>query len=395
MTADHRSIAFVLIGGEESPRAPQEAHLGDKTAKPVFSSRFVAVIRAVVAAAAVVTVAGCVTAETRVRVVSRAGALRDVATQPTVPSVPMRVAAGSDVLNDAELAALEAALPQKLQGVLPTTSSSSPSSSSATVVDAVSITIKAAPGREHHKRIASCRLRLKAGTDVVADVEATTQQRVQARNVSAVELAGIVEAQRKAGGRHPLLAVEHSELAIVEACSAALRALVDDGRPDDATIDRANGAGAAAAERRATRQHRRDVAIDKLEAELLRSPRRHDAVAAALVDIGELGTVADAKPVGRFIYDDNALVRRAAQSAFSSLCAGHAALGVDAALCTPPTAPAASVVAAPPVSPSEATPTAADLARRPEPDDDAASAGPPAPLAPMDSIEAPTPQDGH
>jgi hypothetical protein len=393
MTADHRSIALVLIGGEESPRAPQEAHLGDKTAKPVFSSRFVAVIRAAVAAAAVATVAGCVTAETKVRVVSRAGALRDVATQPTLPTVPMRIAAGSDVLNDAELAALEASLPQKLQGVLPTTSASS--SSSATVVDAVRVTIKAAPGREHHKRVASCRLRLKAGTDVVADVEATTQQLVQARNVSAVELAGIVEAQRQTGGRHPLLSVEHTELAIVEACTAALRALVDDARPDDAAIDRSNGAGAAATERRVTRQHRRELAIDKLEAELVRSPRRHDAVAAALVDIGELGTVADAQPVGRFLYDDNALVRRAALAAFSSLCAGHAALGVDVALCTPPPAPAATVVEAAPVVPAEATPTAADLARRPEPDDDETSGGPPAPLAPMDSVEAPTPQDGH
>jgi hypothetical protein len=30
-----------FIGGEGSPPTPQEAHLGDKTAKPVFSSRFV------------------------------------------------------------------------------------------------------------------------------------------------------------------------------------------------------------------------------------------------------------------------------------------------------------------------------------------------------------------
>ncbi len=353
MTAEHRSIAFV------------------------------AVIRAVVAVAAVATAAGCVTAETKVRVVSRAAALRDVAAQPTLPPTPVRITAGSDVLNDAELAALEASLPQKLQAAL--ASSSSPSPSSSTVVDVVRVTIKAAPGREHHKRIAECRMRLKAGTDVVADAEATTQQLVQARNVSAVELAGIAEAQKRTGGRHPLLDVEHTEAAIVDACTAALQALVDDTRPSDAAIDKSNGAGTAANERRTTRQHRRQQAIDKLEAELVRSPRRHDAVAAALVDIGELGTIADAKPVGRFLYDDNALVRRAAQAAFSSLCAGHATLGVDAALCTPPAAPPAQAHAVNAVAPTaEPEPTAADVARRPEADDDEANTeatqNPPPPL---------------
>lgn len=361
MTADHRSIAFVLISAEQ-------AHLGEKTAKPVFASRFVAVIRAVVAVALVATVAGCVTAETKVRVVGRAGALRDAATHPTLPTTPVRITAGSDVLNDAELAALEAALPQKLQVALASASSSS--TAAPTVVDVVRITIKAAPGREHHKRVAECRVRLKAGSDVVADVEATTQQLVQARNVSAVELAGIAEAQKQTGGRHPLLDVEHTELAIVDACSAALRALVDDTRPDDAAIDRSNGAGAAKSERRAAREHRRQQAINKLEAELLRSPRRHDAVAAALVDIGEQGMVADAQPVGRFLHDDNALVRRAAQAAFSSLCAAHVALGVAPGVCTPPPAPPTSTA---PTAGAEAPtvdtePTAADLARRPADD---------------------------
>lgn len=357
------------------------------------SIAFVAVIRAVVASTVAASVLpACVTAETRVRVVSRAGGLRDVATQPTVPVAPVRITAGSDVLNDAELAALEASLPRTLKAVATTVPVPAAAPiRSAPVLDVVRVTIKAAPGREHHKRVAACRLRLKAGNDVVADVEATTQQLVQARNVSAVELAGIAEAQRRAGGRHPFLDVQHTEQAIVEACAAALQALVDDSRPDDAAIDRSNGAGAAAAQRRAERAHRREQAIDKLEAELVRTPRRSDVVAAALIDIGEVGTINDAQPVGRFIHDDNALVRRAAQAAFASLCAGHEALGVDGALCTPPPAAAPTAVAAP-AAVTAPEPTAADLARRPDADNDDDDVG--EPTEPSEPTVQP-PQEGH
>lgn len=351
------------------------------------STAFLPVIRAVaVGVAVVVLAAGCVTSETRVRVVSRAGALRDVVVVPGVPTAPVRIVAGADALTDSELVALQQALPERLQTAVVL------AGVPVGELQAVRIRVKAAPGREQHRTVVDCRLRLKVGDDVIADVEGTTVQLVQARNLSVVELDGIVAEMAKNGGRNPLLEVEDTENAIVQACTAALNAIVDERLPADVDVDRQNGAGFAKEARRVQQADRRRRAVSRLEAELLKSPRRHDVVAASLVDIGDVGIVADATPVAGFLYDDNALVRRAAESAFSSLCAGHKALGVDDDACKRPPAP---LPPTPPPPPAAMAPTPEELKRRPDgngDDDDTPTVLPnPPPLQPLLPPPAPTP----
>ena len=361
------------------------------------STAFLHVIRAVGVVVAVVGLAaGCVTSETRVRVVSRAGALRGVVVSANVPDAPISIVAGADVLTDAELTALQNALPKRVRdGVADEGQYERDDGGPFGQVQAVRVRVKAAPGRERHRTVVACRLRLKVGEDVVADVEGTTVRLVQARNLSVVELDGIREEMARNGGRNPLLAAEDTENAVVEACTAALNAIIREHLPGDVEVDRANGAGFAEKARRAERADRRRRAVARLEAELLKSPRRHDVVAASLVDIGEAGIVADAVPVARFLHDDNSLVRRAAASAFSSLCAGHAGLGVDAATCVRPPPPAPPAPPAPlQTTPAPVAPlTPEQLERRPEGADDEADAPNPLPtlLPPLLPPPAPAP----
>ena len=320
---------------------------------------------AVVAACAAAGVA-CTTVETKVRVVSRAGALRDVVVVPAVADAPIRIVAGPDVVTDEELALLEQQLPERLRTAI--VLAGAPIGE----IRAVRVRVSAAPGRERHRTSVDCRLRLTVGDDVVADVEGSTVQFVQARNISVVELDGIRAEMAKNGGRNPLLTLTDTEAAIIEACSAALNAIVDERLPADVNVDRENGVGSAKETRRFQRSERRRRAVERLEAELVRSPRRNDVVAAALVDIGDAGVVADAAPVARFLHDKNALVRRAATSAFQTLCAGHAALGVDKKLCAPPPPPPLPPPPPPtsvePATPIDTEPTPEELQRRPDGD---------------------------
>ncbi|HEY1098596.1 MAG TPA: hypothetical protein VGF99_06695, partial [Myxococcota bacterium] len=318
-----------------------------------------AVIRALVALSLTFAAGACTTTDTKVRVVSRAGGLRDVVVVPGIADMPIVIDAGPDVATDEELALLQQQLPERLKTAIVSTGTS------VGELDVVRVRVRAAPGREKHRTSVECRLRLKAGSAVVADVDATTLQLVQARNLSVVELEGIQQEMAANGGRNPLLALEDTEQAIVDACTAALHAIVDDRRPGDAETDRSSQAGAAQQARRVERSERRRRAVDRLEAAVAASPRKNDVLAASLVDIGETGTTVDAPPVAKFLYDDNALVRRAATSAFSSLCAGHTALGVPASHCVKPAPPPP----APPSTPApavEAAPTAEELARQPD-----------------------------
>ena len=307
-----------------------------------------------------VLLAACSTTESRVRVVSRAGTVHDVVVIPALDTAtPIRVAAGADVLTDAELADFQARLPALLKASLDATAisaSTDPIGSTGILksgqLQVVRIRVKAAVGRQQHRILADCRLRVQHGADVLVDVEGTAVAVVQARNVSVVELDAIIDEMKHHGGRNPLLQAEDTEGAIIDACTSALAAIVDDSRPDDAVVDAGAGRGAARVARKEARLQRRRRALDRLADEVVRTPRQHEALAAALVDVGDTGGVVDAPAIGAFLYDAHPLVKKASTMAFQTLCAGHTLLPDDedaVVRCTPPLAPAPAVVAEPAV----------------------------------------------
>jgi hypothetical protein len=305
--------------------------------------------------------AACTTTEQKVRVIGRAGTVRDVVVVPAVDPQQARVVAGPEVFTDAELAGVEQRLVSHLEAAVAVEDARA-------TTDPVGVTgilrsgtltttrlrLKASAGREQHRTFAECRMRVKVGEDVLADVEGTALRLVQARNVSALELPEIERQMQENGGRHPLLDAEASEAALVEACRAAVAAVIDDTRPEDADVDAAQGRGVARAARKEARLERRRRALLRLEQALSKSPRQDDAVAAALVDLGDTGGLPDADTVKVFHHDGHPLVQRAAQAALRSLCAGHILLPKAegaVARCTPPE---------PPPPPVEVPPSADD-----------------------------------
>jgi|GEM_PF-1197441 len=353
----------------------------------------------------------CTTTEGRARVISRAGTVHDIALVPTLDAAPITVAVGADVFTDAELSDFQARLPGLLTASLAdvvTTATTDPVGIKGILrqgqLQVVRIKVKAAAGRERHRTLAECRLRVKHGDDVFVDVEGTAIQLVQARNVSVIELDSITDEMVKNGGRNPLLAAEDTEAAVVAACSNALLALVDDSRPDDAVTDEVGGRGAARVARKDARLERLRRALDRYQAETARAPRRPDAIAAVLVDIGETGGVQDAPAVSAFLHDEHPLVRKASTLAFQNVCAGHRLLPADedaVARCTPPPPPPPPTPPPPPASDAAADGTPPSATSRPivdsadDSDDDNAEQDdtdvvtPPPPLAPADPAPAP------
>jgi len=340
---------------------------------------------AVLALAVAIASSACTTTETKVRVVGRAGTVRDVAVVPAVDERQARVVAGPEVFTDAELAGVQERLVAHLKDAVA-------AEDARATTDPVGITgilrsgtlsttrlrLKASAGREQHRTVAECRVRVKVGDDVIADAEGTALRLVQARNVSALELPEIERQMRDNGGRHPLLAAEDSEAALVEACRAAVAAIVDDTRPEDVDVDAAQGRGVARAGRKEARLERHRRALLRLEQALAKAPRQDDAVAAALVDIGDTGGLADAERVKAWVHDAHPLVQRAARASLSALCAGHALLPPAegaVARCTPPPPP-------PPPPPAAPAPADDDGAAEDDGDDDGPIRGAPPPEAP-------------
>lgn len=293
----------------------------------------------------------CTTTETKVRVIGRAGTVRDVAVVPAVDAAQAKVVAGPEVLTDAELAAVQQRLAAHLEDAVAAEDARATTDPvgltgilRAGTLTTTRLRLKASAGREQHRTFAECRVRVKVGDDVLADVEGTALRLVQARNVSALELPDIERQMLENGGRHPLLDAEDTEAALVDACRAAIAAVLDDTRPEDADVDAAQGRGVARAARKEARLERRRRALLRLEQALAKSPRQDDAVAAALVDLGDAGGLPDADTVKAFHHDGHPLVQRAAHAALRSLCAGHALLPEDegaVARCTPPAPPPA------------------------------------------------------
>ena len=349
----------------------------------------------------------CTTTEGRARVISRAGTVHDIALVPTLDPAPISVAVGADVFTDAELADFQTRLPALLTASLADVAKGTTTDPVGIKgilrqgqLQVVRIKVKAAAGREQHRTLVECRLRVKHADDTLVDVEGTAVQLVQARNVSVIELDSITDEMMKNGGRNPLLAAEDTEAAVVAACQNAIAAVVDDSRPDDAVSDDVGGRGAARVARKDARLERRRRALDRYQTETARTPRRPDAIAAVLVDLGETGGVQDAPAVGAFLHDVHPLVRKASTLAFQNLCAGHRLLPADddaVARCTPPPPPP------PPPASGAADGAAADGAGtappsdRPIVDDDSDEDGdadvvtPPPPLAPAEATPAPAP----
>ncbi len=353
------------------------------TSPPCPISSRATLLAVVVAALVAVSVGGCTTVDNKVRVIRRAGPVHDVAVIPAVSVEAIAVSAGADVLTDDELAALQARLPQVLQaaaaGIL---SEVSTEGSSARVgltglvqkgqLEALRVKVKASPGREQHRTVAECRLRIRVGDDVVAEVEGTTLQAVTARNLSVIELEGIRTEMQENGGRNPLLDVEDTERAIVSACTAALRAASFDERPGDADVDaQTDSPGGARVARKKARLEARTRALKKVETSVAGERRKHDDLAAALIDLGDSGGIRDAPVAAAYLFDEHPLVQRAASAAFVNLCAGFSILPAEddaAGLCARPAPPA----------PTTTTPAGADD----DDDDDGMLRGAPMPLLP-------------
>ncbi len=317
---------------------------------------------------AVAVGAGCVTSESRVRVVSRAGALRGAASEslaivPATIEPVVRVEVGADAATDAELAAIEAGVVTRLQG-LPVDKLVTAVTARVGALSVVRARVKALPGREQHRYLADCRLRLRVDGDVVAEVEGETLRMVRARNLSVVELDGIKEEMAQTG-RLTLLDADDVAEALAEACTAAYYAVVDDRRPDDAdaAADKDPGDNARPADERALERHgQRRRALERLA-----HPKNEAELASAIIDLADVGVVDDAPLVAARLDANSALVRRAADSTFDVLCAGHKTLAPTSTACLKPTPPALPTPTPTPM-PTPMTPAEKDSE---EADDDA------------------------
>lgn len=326
--------------------------------------------------ASVAGLTGCVTTESKVRVLVAAPVLRDPGGVARSRSPAIVVDVGADAATDAEVKAIEAAVAARLDADLAAVTPTTPQFWRAGELSVVRARIKAAPGRDQHRYLAVCRLRLTVDGDVVGDAEGETIRLVQARSLSLVELDAITAEVAENGGRIPLLDAKDVEAALVDACAAAFAALAHDVRPEDGGIDRQNGAGFSKQERRLDAEERRRRAVHRLEA-----PKNLTDEAAALIDLGAVGTIADAALVGRRLFHENALIRRAAESSFTMLCAGQKQLSKASTTCERPEPP-------PPPPP---TPTASegDGEDSDEDEDEGPIRGPTAP-APEATPTAPT-----
>ena len=293
---------------------------------------------------------GCVTGEATVRVVTRAGALRDAVIVPASITPGLQVAVGAEAATDPELAALEQALQEQLSGLLheatTTTTVEHGTRARGGDLSVVRARVKASPGREQHRYLADCRLRLRVDGAVVAEAEADVVRLVRARNLSLIELEAMREQVANQGGRVPLLKSDDVNAALLEACTAAFDAVAFDIRPEDESIDDVAGPGFAAQERSLDRKDQRRRTLDKLEknaavraAGTAPSSKSLNNMAGALIDLGSVGMLADAPLLARYLYDDDELLRRAAESSFASLCAGHATLAPKSTACVKPEPP--------------------------------------------------------
>lgn len=272
--------------------------------------------------------------ESKVRVVTRAGALREPALAaglvPDVVDAAVRVDVGTEAATDDEVKAIEARLAAQLSSL----DDALPAARRAGQLTVLRARVKASPGREQHRYLADCRLRLSIDGDVVAEVEGEAVRLVRARNLSVVELDGIKDEMMNNGGRLRLLDSDDVATAVVDACSSAFAAIATDARPADAELDRDAGDGFSAAERAAERDAQRRRALSRLE-----HPKNPAERAGALVDLGAVGVVADAAAVATRLHDENALVRRAAESSFTALCAGQKTLAPTSTACVRPAPP--------------------------------------------------------
>lgn len=267
------------------------------------------------------------------RVVSRAGGARDVRLLPTIPETPIVIGAGTDLLTDAELTTVQTQLQAALRGAI----AHLPGARLGTL-EAARVSVKGRPGREAHRFVADCRLQVRLDGEVLADVEGTARREVQARNLSVLELRAIEADMQENGGRIPLLTVEDVEAVVVDACQAALVAIVDENLPGD-SADGRTGFDEAREARRLQREQRRARAKKRLAEETAAARPRPDTIAGALVDLGDAGLPEDAPTVGAWMHHEHPLIRLAASTSFRTLCAGAPALKVPAALCIPPPAP--------------------------------------------------------
>ncbi len=315
-------------------------------------------------------VTSCVSTEARVRVVTRAGALRDAVVVPATLAPGLQVAIGREAATDSELLQLEQDLKNHISARLEVAGpTATPRVGRLFVVRA---RVRAAPGRQQHRYRADCRLRLDVDGAVVAEAEADVLRLVQARNLSLIELERLRDQMKDSGGRIPLLSSDDVHEAVLSACSAAFDAVAFDARPEDAAIDDAAGPGFSAQERSLSRKEQRRRAIDKLDRSVsATSAKAVNDVAAALIDLAAVGVLGDAPRVAAHLYDESALVRRAAEQSFAALCAGQAVLAPSSPACARPAPP-------PPPPPPE------------DDDDDDAAAIRRAPADPVEIPELPS-----
>ncbi|MDP2340430.1 MAG: hypothetical protein Q8O67_05705 [Deltaproteobacteria bacterium] len=298
------------------------------------------------------------TTEARVRVVTRAGALRDAAVVPAGLDPGLQVAVGVEAATDAELSTLERDLEADVAARVQRGGASSSTSKRVGRLAIVRARVKASPGREQHRYVADCRLRLTVDGAVVAEAEADVVRFVRARNLSLIELEAMRAEVASNGGRVPLLQSDDVHDALLGACATAFDAVAFDIRPEDKGVDEIAGAGFSATERSLDRQDQRRRVIDKLEKnapKLSTSIKAEHDVAAALIDLAAVGVLADATRVAAHLYAESPLVTRAAEAAFTSLCAGQATFAPTSTACVRPEPPP------PPLPPTPVTPVEPEI----------------------------------
>ncbi len=320
---------------------------------------------AIAVVAFVVATGGCASTETHVRVVSRAGALRERAILPAAPD-HVRIAVGPEALDDTELAAAEAAVQLRqratLDDVARTPSASGEGAARAGSAQLLRASAAVVLGRDVHRHSAKCRVRVVVDGDVVADAEAEALRTVPVRNRSAWELDGVRQEMLAHRGRNPLIARDDVVTVVDAACGAALRAVTIDARPEDAIVPDPRDPDAPPATSPALRASAAHARRDRALAALRDPSANANARAAALVDLVDTGVVDDARVVGLLLRDPDARVRRAADVAFAALCAGHTTLAPSASeTCRrpepPPTALAPTVPSATSPAPTAPLPT--------------------------------------
>jgi hypothetical protein len=263
--------------------------------------------RIAVVAAAVMLIGCGAHVDAKGREVLRLGPLRTAVIAPAlVDPKPVDIDAGTDALDDAELAAIAARLPQALAEACEKLAFES----GAKKIGTARITqCRLRAGKSKKQTVYEARCRVAVAVDGVDVVEVHTEALLVDRPLLRAK-DDDTPAAPSSSPRNPLLLADNSEKALQAALQAAAQVIVNRA-VDVAVDDRSPGEA----------KDKRAMAGDTSRADLARArlAAGGDAI-AALFDIGENGAPADAGAVLPFLDDDDPKIKAAAADALGLLC---------------------------------------------------------------------------